>query len=186
MDLKKLNPWNWFKHEEGGERGGGLPVRQADYPLSGVSPTLALHQEIDRLFDQAFRSFGMPAFGSGFDRGMLGPMSFRPNVDIDVGEHEYRITAELPGVDEKDVEVDVTPDGTLTLRGHKRQEREERSRNAYRLERAYGEFQRVLALPDDADRDNVDARFKNGVLTLTIPRKAIARPEVRRITVKGE
>jgi len=185
MDLKKLNPWNWFKHEESGERAMTPPSRSMQRgELGTFQPMLSLHQEIDRLFDHTFRSFGLPAFG--FGGSLLDSSTFRPNMDIEASEHEYRLTAELPGVEERDVEVDVSPDGTLTIRGEKRQEREERGRSAYRAERAYGAFQRVLALPDDADRDNIEARFKNGVLSLTIPRKLMARPDVRRISVKAE
>jgi HSP20 family protein len=183
MDIKKLNPWNWFKHEEDGER-RNVPVRrQSDRQLSAYTPLLSLHQEIDRVFDHVFRHFGWPSFGAGAARSPLESNLFRPSVDIDATDKEYRITVEVPGVDEKDLSLELGRDGTLTVKGEKKQEREENGRDFYRVERSYGSFQRVLALPEDANQAGISAHFKNGVLTVSIPRRAIALPEVRRISI---
>ena len=185
MDLKKLAPWNWFKKEEEAEK--ILPVvtrarERGDFSISG---TLAdLHQEIDRMFDRVFKGWA-PSF---FDRPFFSRVSeglFKPTLDLGATEQEYTISVELPGVDEKDVKVEIADD-TLTIRGEKRQEKEEKDKNFYRVERSYGSFQRVLSLPEDADQDNVKAVFKKGVLTVTLPRKALPRPEAKQIPVKTE
>lgn len=97
---------------------------------------------------------------------------------------EYTVTAEIPGVDDKDVKLEIVDD-TLTIRGEKKQEKEEKEKNYYRLERSYGSFQRVLSLPDDVDQDGVKANFKKGVLTITLPRKALPKPEAKRIEIKA-
>ena len=89
----------------------------------------------------------------------------------------------MPGVDEKDVKVEIAND-TLTIRGEKKQEKEENHKNYYRMERSYGSFQRVLSLPEDADQEGVSATFKNGVLTVTMPRKAAPQANVRRIEIQ--
>jgi HSP20 family protein len=190
MDIKKLNPWNWFKHEEDNER-RNLPVyrqqqqQQTETPVSAYSPLMSLHQEIDRMFNNAFRSFGLPSLSLGAAAPLAWETNlFRPNVDIDATDKEYRITVEMPGVEESDIRLELSPDGALSIQGEKRIEREEKGHDLYRVERSYGSFQRVLALPEDADRDSINATFKNGVLTVNVSRKATARPEVRWITVK--
>ncbi len=187
MDIKKLAPWNWFKKEEE-EAGKPLPVQRSrgldlGYPL--YHPLNRLHQEIDRMFDNAFRSFSMTPFG--FDRPFLPMMEegiLKPTLDLSATGKEYSVTVEIPGVDEKDIQVDLAND-TLTIRGEKKQEKEEKERNYYRMERSYGSFQRVLSLPEDADQDGVTAKFKKGVLTVVIPRKAVPASEVKKIEVKS-
>lgn len=185
MDIKKLAPWNWFKKEEEAEK--ILPVVNKtrdshDYSLTG---TLAdLHQEVDRLFERVFKGW-MPSL---FERPFFSRMTeglFKPTLDLGATEKEYTISVELPGVDEKDVKLEVLDD-TLTIRGEKRQEREESDRNYYRIERSYGSFQRVLSLPEDADQENIKAVFKKGVLTVTLPRKALPRPEAKQIPIKTQ
>lgn len=188
LDIKKLNPWNWFKKEEEGERrnvpvarrgGSGQELTSGSY----YSPLWSLHNEIDRMFDNVFRSFGLPSLGMESALPSLEDNWFRPSVDIDSSEKEYRITVEVPGVDEKDVKLELDRDGTLTIRGEKKQEREEKDRDYYRVERSYGSFQRVLSLPEDADQDNINASFKNGVLTVTVQRKALPKSEARQIGI---
>ncbi len=187
MDIKKLAPWNWFKKEEE-DAGKPLPVRQGrsgerGYPL--YNPLNRLHQEIDRMLENAFRGFGLTPFG--FDRPFLPLMEegmLKPTLDLSATGKEYTVTVEIPGVDEKDIRVDLAGD-TLTIRGEKKQEREEKERNYYRMERSYGSFQRVLSLPEDADQDGVTAKFKKGVLTLVIPRKAVPESAVKKIEVKS-
>lgn len=187
MDMKKWVPWNWFKKEEE-EAGKTEPVRREG--ASGkagaiVNPFHQFHEEMDRLFDQAFRGFGVSPFGLNqpplprLADGML-----RPTLDLGASEKEYTITVEIPGVDEKDVKLEIAND-TLTIRGEKKQEKEEHEKNYYRMERSYGSFQRVLSLPEDVNQDGVKASFKNGILTVTLPRKALPKPEVKHIEVKN-
>ena len=82
------------------------------------------------------------------------------------------------------MKLELTPDGALIVRGEKKQEKEQKDKNFYRSERSYGSFQRTLSLPEDASRDNIDASFKNGVLTITCPRKAVAQTPTKRIDIK--
>jgi HSP20 family protein len=102
-------------------------------------------------------------------------------VDVAETEKEYRVTAELPGIDERDVEV-LLQDGVLTLRGEKKLETE--TRNHY-SERFYGRFERQIALDGDVDHDDVTAAFKNGVLTVTVPKSARAVERAKRIPINA-
>jgi HSP20 family protein len=90
---------------------------------------------------------------------------------------------EIPGVDEKDVKLEIV-NNTLTIRGEKKQEKEEKDKDFYCLERSYGSFQRVLSLPEDVDQAGVEAKFTKGVLNVTLPRKPMPQSEVKRIEVK--
>ena len=96
---------------------------------------------------------------------------------------EYAISVEVPGVDEKDVKIELA-NNTLTIGGEKKQEKEEKEKNFYRVERSYGSFQRVLSLPEDADQEKIQATFKKGVLRITVPRKALPHAEAKQIEVK--
>ncbi|NLX18704.1 MAG: Hsp20/alpha crystallin family protein [Desulfobulbus sp.] len=184
MEFKKLAPWNWFKKEEEIEH--AVPVKHAAksgyFPERYYDPTLSIHRDIDRLFDQFFHGFGVPAFGRhrewpGIDSGML-----KPKIDLAASDDEYLLTVEIPGVDEKDVSIDITGN-TMTVRGEKRQEKEEKEKDYYRIERSYGSFQRVLSLPEDVDQDAIKAGFKNGILSVTMPRKAVQKGEVKQVTI---
>ena len=189
MDIKKLAPWNWFKKEEE-ESGHALPIRYGGKrPLAsegGIHGSIQqLHREMDRMFDSFFSDRGLSSFG--FDRpfATLTPAGLlKPQVDIGANDKEYSITVEVPGVSEKDVTVEIA-NNTMTIRGEKKQEKEEKEKDYYRVERSYGSFQRVLSLPEDADQGDVKATFKNGVLTVTMPRKTLPKSEVKRIDIKG-
>lgn len=139
-------------------------------------PLLSLHREVNRLFDDLFRGFGVPALGG------LDHTAGWPHVELGETGKEIRVTAELPGLDEKDVEITVE-DGALTLRGEKRSEVEDKDRGY--TERSYGRFERRIGLPQGIDRDNANATFRNGVLTVTLPKMEAANENVRRIPVNG-
>lgn len=170
MSVKKWIPWNWFKNEED-SAGKSVPVQRAvvqerDHALG--YPIERFHREIDRLFDQAFRGFGLTPFE--FNRPLLPGLNdgiLKPTLDLGATDKEYTVTLEIPGVDEKDVRLEIVND-TLTIQGEKKQEAEEKGKNYYRMERSYGSFQRMLSLPEDADQNDVTATFKNGVLTVTM------------------
>lgn len=187
MNMKKWIPWNWFKKEEE-DAGQAVPIQRSLAPAQhhDLGGSLArFHQDIDRLFDQAFRGFDIAPFG--FNRSLLPRMNdgmIKPTLDLSATDKAYTIAVEVPGVDEKDVKVEVDND-TLTIRGEKKHEKEENDKNYYRMERSYGAFQRVLSLPEDADQAGVAATFKNGVLTVTMPRMAAQQANVRQIEVKS-
>ncbi len=190
MDFKKLVPWNWLASEEGDE-GKTIPIQHSDQHLPGLQmpPFQQLQKEMDRMFNNFFRGFSPPFAGlgnmpsirlPGMSEGLL-----KPTLDISAADKEYSITIEVPGVEDKDVKIEVI-NNNLIISGEKKQEKEEKDKNFYRVERAYGSFRRVLSLPEDADQDKIKAAFKKGVLSVTIPRKALAKSDVKKIEVKSK
>lgn len=175
MDNNKLNPWNWLKKEDEQEK--ELPVKHREMKRRhrGGNPLLNLHDEIDRLFDKAF-TFDREAFP------MVKEGVLKPEVDISGTDTEYIVTAELPGMTEEDISIEMKGDA-LVLKGEKRQEKKSEEEGYYRVERTYGSFQRVLTVPKDADVDNIKAKYKNGVITITLPRKAEAMQEAKKIEI---
>lgn len=152
----------------------------------------AARSDMDRLFDRFARSFGLPFMSRMFEMPgeMPGP-AFEssislpsPAVDVSEDVAAYKITAELPGMSEKDVEVTMSGD-RLILRGEKKQEMEKKEANYYLTERAWGSFQRTFMLPENVDREKISAEFAKGVLTLTLPKTAQAQAQQKKIEVKG-
>lgn len=182
MDIKKIAPWNWFKDEES-THSGNLPINRTEPGYQ--APMAQLHEEVERLFDRLLDSFGRhnppnpdtPSTLAG--RGML----LRPNVDIATTADAYSITVEAPGVDEENIHLELV-DNALTIRGEKKLQAESQEAEFYRIERRYGAFQRVLSLPEDTDCDNIDAQFSNGVLTITLPRKALPKSRGKVIDIR--
>ncbi len=171
MALRDLIPWS---RQENRLPIPVSPERDREYD---THPLLSLHREVNRLFDDVFRGFGVPSFG-GFGQG-----GGWPHVELSETDREIRVTAELPGLDEKDVEISVE-EGVLTLRGEKRSEVEDKDRGY--SERSYGRFERRIGLPLGIDRERASATFRNGVLTVTLPRTEAAKENVRRIPVNGK
>jgi HSP20 family protein len=140
---------------------------------------------MERLFDR----FGFPSFRRILDMEPawrpLSTFTFSaPAVDLSEDDKGYKITAELPGLNAKDVDVSVS-DGRLVLKGEKRQEKEEKEKNYFFSERAYGSFQRAFELPASVDRDKIAADFAKGVLTITLPKTAEAQKQSKKIEVKS-
>jgi HSP20 family protein len=162
MNVRDLVPWN-----RANDRDHNLPAAQ------DASPLFTLHREMNRLFDDVFRSFDTPS--------LLGGRGAWPQIEVQDADSEYRVTAELPGLEEKDVEV-LFEDGVLILRGEKRAEAEDRSR-AF-SERVYGRFERRLAL-GDIDEKRLQAKFRNGVLTVTAPKSEQSQSRVKRIPINA-
>lgn len=180
MELTKLNPWNWFKKEEDADS-KHVPVNSEGQRFT---PHTQLHQNIDRLLDHAFRDFGLPSLlGETSLSSLTKGVILKPNMDIEASDKEYLLTVEVPGVSEDNIKLEMA-DNTLTIKGEKKQESERKDKDAYRIERSYGSFQRVLSLPEDADQDKIDAHFKNGVLTITMPRKVITKSKGKIIDIK--
>jgi HSP20 family protein len=132
------------------------------------------------LFDDFFRGFGMTPFGRESWQG------FSPRLDVAESDREFRVTAELPGLNEEDIDVSLSRD-MLTIKGEKRAETEDKGENYYRMERSYGSFQRTIPVPgDQVNADQVDATYRNGVLTITLPKRPEAQQSTRRITVNAK
>jgi len=148
-------------------------------------PWQSFRGEMDRLFDR-FGGFGLPTMRRMFET-IPAESNFGlnlPAVDLTEDDKAYKITAELPGLEEKDVDVSVTGD-ILTLKGEKRQAKEEKNKNWYVSERAYGSFQRAFALPEGIDRDKITAEFAKGVLTVSLPKSPQAQKQQKKIEVKA-
>ncbi|MEM8811473.1 MAG: Hsp20/alpha crystallin family protein [Pseudomonadota bacterium] len=141
-----------------------------------LQPFDDLHKEIERLFGEF--SSRLPIHKDGNGAG------FMPEVEVHEDENEIRIAAELPGVEEKDIDVSVT-DQVLTISGEKKQENEVKDGDYYRSERSYGAFRRSMSLPFDVEEGAVDARFVKGVLTVTVPKPANLEGKTRKIAVKS-
>lgn len=150
-----------------------VPARQ-EGAVAERHPLAALRRQMDALFDGFFADFGDPA------RGL---QTFSPRVDVVENGKEVRITAELPGIEEKDVEVSCSSDA-ITIRGEKREEKEEKGDERYRLERSYGAFRRTVALPCEVDADKASAKFSKGVLTVALP-KAAPAAKAKKIEIKA-
>ena len=147
----------------------------------------SFRSEMDRLFDRFGSGFGLPSLRRMFDIEPMSRSSFSfsaPAIDISEDEKTYKISAELPGIDAKDIDVSVTGD-MLVLKGEKRQEKEEKDKNYHFSERAYGSFQRAFELPGSVDRNRIAADFSKGVLTVTLPKTAEAQKPVKKIEVKS-
>jgi len=179
MDWKKIAPWNWFKQEES--------VSPAPRRLPGYGsgdPFSALRAEMDRVFEDAVRH-AFPRMSWLAEAPAGRPMPLRPVVDISEGRKAYTVRVELPGVEPDDVSIEAQ-DHTLVLRADKRQTREEEDEGYHCVERSYGAMQRVLSLPDDADADAIEARFKHGVLRLRIPKQPARASHARSIPIEKE
>ncbi|MBW6484887.1 MAG: Hsp20/alpha crystallin family protein [Syntrophobacterales bacterium] len=156
--------------------------RRSESPLQAETehPFHALQREMGRVFDDFSRSFDLTPFGSERGRDV-----FYPSVDVTEGDKEVTVKAELPGMEEKDIDVSLT-DNSLTIRGEKREEREDKGKDYWHKETSYGSFSRVIPLPEGIDTEKVDARFKNGVLTVTMPKLETTITKSRKISIKAE
>ena len=161
MDVSDLIPWR---------RDRNLTARR----IGEASPFLALHREMNRLFDDVFRDLG-PFDPERFGNRALG----WPSLEVNDSNQEVKIVAELPGLEEKDVHVELA-NGVLTIKGEKRAETEDKDRLF--SERYYGRFERRIPI-DDVAEDKITATFKNGLLTVTLPKSAKAQEKVRRISI---
>jgi HSP20 family protein len=141
---------------------GLIPWWRGERRIAERDPFAALHKEMNDVFE---RFLGGDAGG-----GMEG---FSPRVDVTENDKEIKVAAELPGMEEKDLDVSVVGD-VLTIKGEKKQEKEEKSEESYRLERSYGSFRRDLPLPCKVQVDKSKARFEKGVLAITLPKAAEA------------
>jgi HSP20 family protein len=166
MAMRDLVPWN--------SRGREVSGRRDEEP----HPILSLHRQMNRLFEDVFRGFDLSPFS--MDR-WNGTNSW-PRIEISESEKEVQVTAELPGLEEKDIEVELA-NGVLAIRGEKKTETEDKDRLF--SERYYGRFERRIPL-DDIDQDKIDASFKNGVLNVTLPKSPTAQQKVRRIAINGK
>jgi len=152
------------------------------------TPFLSLRREIDRLFDDFGGGFWRSPFRTAF---ALEPFWQRemtwtatPAVDVTESDKMYEITAELPGMDEKNIEVKVS-NGNLTITGEKQEEKEEKKKDYYLKERHFGSFERSFQLPEGVDASKIEATFKKGVLKVSLPKKVEAQKPEKKIEIKA-
>ncbi|HEX6383973.1 MAG TPA: Hsp20/alpha crystallin family protein [Anaerolineae bacterium] len=161
MKIRDLVPWK--------ER--GISRWEEEHPF------YSLQQEMNRLFDEFTQNFEFPSvFGNG--------QRFTPRVDVKETDTALEVTAELPGIQEEDIDLTITQNA-LTIKGEKKVEKEEKKENYYRMERSYGSFSRSIPLPREmVDAEKAEATFKEGVLTITLPKLPEAQVVSKHIPIK--
>ena len=162
MGIRDLVPWT---------KGHQLPTRQEPF-----DPFLTLHREMNRLFDDVFRGFG--PLGRAGNPLMKGQFTW-PRLELSETDKSVTVTAELPGLSEKDVQVEIA-NGVLSIRGEKKAERSGDSK--FVSERYYGSFERQISL-EGVEEDKAQADSKNGVLTVTLPKSEQSNRNVKRIAI---
>ena len=170
MNVRDLIPWDRNNHR------APTPYKEPEQ-----NPFLTLHREMNRLFDDTFRGFGSslaPVGGS-----LWSSFSSWPHVELSETDNDMTVTAEVPGLEEKDIEL-LLEDDALILRGEKRAENEDKDR-AF-SERFYGRFERVIPLGTEVEEDKISASFRNGVLTVRLPKSARAQAKTKRIAINGQ
>jgi HSP20 family protein len=167
MDFKALTPWR-AKSQSPSSRDDEL------------DPFVALRREMDRMFDEFFNNFG----GRSLRPLVGGGQGVTPTIDVRETDKDVVVTAELPGLDQKDFDVTLSGD-ILTIRGEKKVEQEQKVGHRNYLERQFGAFSRSLRLPFEVKDEEVEARYDKGVLTVRVPKPADAQKAARRIEIKA-
>jgi HSP20 family protein len=165
MQIKDLIPW-------GNNKGSEIAKREED------NPVFSLQCDVNRIFEDFWRRFDQP-FGALARWDANGP-----RTDIAETENALEVSVELPGIDQKAIDVSLT-DGALTIKGEKKSEREENKKGYHLSERSYGSFYRSIPLPSGVDINKANAEFKNGVLTVTLPKTQEALSRVKKIDVRA-
>ena len=158
-----------------------MPFTKKSVPVKRdrENPFDLVRHDMDTLFDDFFRGVEMePFFGRHSER-------FTPKVDITESEKEIRVSAELPGINEKDIDITLNRD-SLTIKGEKKEEKEDRGKDYYRMERSYGTFCRTIPVPVEIETDKVNAHYRKGILTITMPKSEKSLEEKKKISVKVE
>jgi len=151
-----------------------LPIRHET-----ENPFALFRHDMDTMYEDFLRGFDIePAWTRKMD-------SFTPRVDVTESEKEINVAAELPGIEEKDIDVTVSGN-SLTIKGEKKEEKEDKGKDYYRMERSYGSFSRTIPLPVEVETDHASASYKKGILLIKIPKSAKAIEEKKKIPVKVE
>lgn len=170
--MKNLMPWKKKSEEL-------TPAGREEHPFE------LLHRRMNDLFEDFFKDFGSEGRWPSLERFGLDTGAEVPRFEVSETDDEVRVKAELPGMDEKDIEVTLD-ENILTIRGEKKEEKEDKKRNVYVSECRYGSFHRSMALPAGIDRDKAKAKFKKGVLTLTLPKTETAGEQRKQIEITSE
>lgn len=161
-------------------------IGRARDPLSvrrkEVEPLHNFQREMNRLFDNFFSDFPLALRPS--ERGFAAA-GFSPRVDVSETDEEVKVSAELPGMDEKDITVEMD-DAAITIRGEKKEEQEEKGKNWYTKEQSYGFFHRIIPLPASVEGEKAKAKFKKGILTITVPKKEEEKAKRKTIQIEPD
>ena len=161
MKFENLIPTQWDPYSK--------PVRyNPEYPF------FTLDGDMDRFLNHLNTDF--------FDFRTIPEQNHFPKVDVTETKNEFSISAELPGIDDKDIDVTLD-DGTLTLKGEKKVEKEDKQGEFYSRERSYGSFQRTFKVPETIDQNKINASFNKGILTVKLPKTLESRKEVKKIAI---
>jgi len=156
-------PWKWGR-ELTAQR------EQEEHPI------VSFQRAVNSLFDDFFRGVDMTTFDS--------LEKFTPRLDMQEDAKEIKVIAELPGIDEKDIEININRN-TLTIKGEKKAEKEDQGKDSFYRERTYGSFQRIITIPAEVDTNNINATIKKGVLTVVMPKMTKETEEQKKIAVKS-
>ncbi len=168
MNIKELIPWNR-------EKENGVFKSDSDHPF------VSLQKEMNRMFDSFSKSvFDFPAMHKELEFSK----SITPKIDVVESDSEVKVTVELPGMEEKDISVNFSGD-MLVIKGEKKLEKEEKKEDYCFMERSYGSFHRAIPLSAGVDKDKVDAKLKNGVLKVTLPKTEQAQRETKKIKINS-
>lgn len=177
MEARNLVPWNWFKSSN-----SLTPtILKEDHSLWRDFSS----RNINHVFEDFIKDFGssedfLPRF---FKNNLGNNLKILPRMDISDTDKEYVVEADLPGVKETDVNVSVSKDGILIIKGKRESQEEQKKRNYYRVERSCGSFERTVALPNNCDIGRVDASFQNGILSIKISKKELIEDEIKQIKI---
>lgn len=168
MQISDLIPWGRNKEK-----------RPASENYNESNPLVALQRDINHVFED---------FWNKIENGWSGRSdvigTFGPSTDVTETDKSVDVSIELPGMTEKDIDISLSNDA-MTIRGEKKIEHEEERKGVYMSERSYGSFYRTVPLPAGVDADKADAQFKNGVLTVSLPKTAEAQAKIKHIPVKA-
>jgi len=144
-----------------------------------MDPLERMHDDMDRLFGEYFRRPFLPQLS--FEEGENGALI--ANLDMSETDDTVEVVVDVPGIEEKDIEVTLS-DGALLIKGKRESEKEEKDKNYHRIERSYGKFQRRVPLPCDVKADKIDARLEKGILTVKLPKSEESKKADRKIKIK--
>lgn len=168
MQISELIPWKRDK-----DKSPTIGDGRQDNPL------LALQRDINRVFEDFWQRVESSWNGRPDAVGVFGP-----STDVSETDDSVEVAVELPGMSEEDIDISLSGDA-MTIRGEKKVEREDKRKGVYMSERSYGAFYRTIPLPAGVDADEAEAKFKRGVLTVTLPKSPEAQAKVKRIPVKA-